>query len=191
MKDNIILIGFMGSGKTSVGIRLSYQLKRTMIDTDKWIEQKQKRTVSEIFAQSGEEAFRMMETDCLKELIRTADKQIISVGGGLPMKEENHALLRELGTVFYLSATPETVYERLKTDTTRPLLQVEDPEERIRTLLKQRAPVYEACADVVLDVSDRSFDEILEQIGKELRLNKLLDSNLFNQEFVPKRHKFF
>ncbi len=191
MKDNIILIGFMGSGKTSVGIRLSYQLKRTMIDTDKWIEQKQKRTVSEIFAQSGEEAFRMMETDCLKELIRTADKQIISVGGGLPMKEENHALLRELGTVFYLSATPEAVYERLKTDTTRPLLQVEDPEERIRTLLKQRAPVYEACADVVLDVSDRSFDEILEQIGKELRLNKLLDSNLFNQEFVPKRHKFF
>ncbi|MDE7404076.1 MAG: shikimate kinase [Lachnospiraceae bacterium] len=191
MKDNIILIGFMGSGKTSVGIRLSYQLKRTMIDTDKWIEQKQKRTVSEIFAQSGEEAFRMMETDCLKELIRTADKQIISVGGGLPMKEENHALLRELGTVFYLSVTPETVYERLKTDTTRPLLQVEDPEERIRTLLKRRAPVYEACADVVLDVSDRSFDEILEQIGKELRLNKLLDSNLFNQEFVPKRHKFF
>ena len=191
MKDNIILIGFMGSGKTSVGIRLSYQLKRTMIDTDKWIEQKQKRTVSEIFAQSGEEAFRMMETDCLKELIRTADKQIISVGGGLPMKEENHALLRELGTVFYLSATPETVYERLKTDTTRPLLQVEDPEERIRTLLKRRAPVYEACADVVLDVSDRSFDEILEQIGKELRLNKLLDSNLFNQEFVPKRHKFY
>lgn len=174
MKDNIILIGFMGSGKTSVGIRLSYQLKRTMIDTDKWIEQKQKRTVSEIFAQSGEEAFRMMETDCLKELIRTADKQIISVGGGLPMKEENHALLRELGTVFYLSVTPETVYERLKTDTTRPLLQVEDPEERIRTLLKQRAPVYEACADVVLDVSDRSFDEILEQIGKELKKNEII-----------------
>ena len=116
----------------------------------------------------------MMETDCLKELIRTADKQIISVGGGLPMKEENHDLLRELGTVFYLSVTPETVYERLKTDTTRPLLQVEDPEKRIRTLLKQRAPVYEACADVVLDVSDRSFDEILEQIGKELKKNEVI-----------------
>ncbi|MBD5547154.1 MAG: shikimate kinase [Lachnospiraceae bacterium] len=172
MKNNIILIGFMGSGKTSVGIGLSYQLKRTMIDTDKWIEQKQKRTVSEIFAQSGEEAFRRMETDCLKELIRTADQQIISVGGGLPMKEENHALLKELGIVFYLSATPEALYKRLKSDTTRPLLQVENPEERIRTLLKQRAPVYEACADVVLDVSDRTFDEILEQIGKELEENE-------------------
>lgn len=174
MKDNIILIGFMGSGKTSVGIRLSYQLKRTMIDTDKWIEQKQKQTVSEIFAQSGEEAFRRMETDCLRELIRTADKQIISVGGGLPMKEENHAYLKELGTVFYLRITPEAVYERLKTDTTRPLLQVENPEERIRILLKQRAPVYEACADVVLDVSDRSFDEILDQIGKELEKNEAI-----------------
>lgn len=169
MKDNIILIGFMGSGKTSIGIKLSYQLKRTMIDTDKWIEQKQKRTVSEIFAENGEEAFRIMETDCLKELLRTADKQIVSVGGGLPMKKENHALLKELGTVFYLKATPETVYERLKSDTTRPLLQVKDPKERIRTLLERRAPVYKACADIVLDVSDKSFDEILEQIGNELK----------------------
>ena len=169
MKDKIILIGFMGSGKTSVGIRLSYQLKRTMIDTDKWIEQKQKKTVSEIFAQSGEETFRRMETDCLKELISTAEKQIISVGGGLPVREENHRLLKELGQVFYLRVTPETVYERLKADTTRPLLQVEDPEGRIRSLLERRTPVYEACADVVLDVSDLSFDEILDQIGEELK----------------------
>ena len=71
MKDNIILIGFMGCGKSSVGIRLSYQLRRTMIDTDKWIEQRQKKTISQIFQESGEEAFRQMETECLKELIRT------------------------------------------------------------------------------------------------------------------------
>lgn len=168
MKDNIILIGFMGSGKTSVGIKMSYQLKRTMIDTDKWIERRQKRTVSEIFEGSGEEAFRAMETNCLKELLCRTDKQIISTGGGLPMKEENRALLRELGTVFYLKAAPETIYERLKSDTTRPLLQSEDPEERIRTLMGQRAPIYEACADVVLDVSARPFEEIIEQISREL-----------------------
>lgn len=164
MKDNIILIGFMGSGKTSVGIKLSYQMKRTMIDTDKWIEQKQKMTVSEIFAASGEEAFRRMETECLKELIKTADRQIISVGGGLPMREENHGLLKELGRVVYLKVTPEAVYERLKNDTTRPLLQVEEPMERIRTLLAGRALVYEKCADVVVEVSDKSFEEIIEQI---------------------------
>lgn len=164
MKDNIILIGFMGCGKSSVGIKLSYRLKRTIIDTDKWIEKKQKMTVSDIFARDGEAAFRQMETDCLKELIEIADGQIISVGGGLPMKEENHALLKELGRVIYLKITPEAVYERLKGDTTRPLLQVEDPMQRISELLAYRGPVYEKCADVIIEVSDKSFEEILEQI---------------------------
>ena len=166
MKDNIILIGFMGCGKSSVGIRLSYQLRRTMIDTDKWIEQRQKKTISQIFQESGEEAFRQMETECLKELIRTADRQIISVGGGLPMREENHELLKELGRVFYLKVTPETGYERVKNDTTRPLLQVEDPMERIRTLMEKRAPVYEACADVILEASDLTLEEITEKIER-------------------------
>ena len=166
MKDNIILIGFMGCGKSSVGIRLSYQLRRTMIDTDKWIEQRQKKTIAHIFQESGEEAFRQMETECLKELIRTADRQIISVGGGLPMREENHELLKELGRVFYLKVTPETVYERVKNDTTRPLLQVEDPMERIRTLMEKRAPVYEACADVILEASDLTLEEITEKIER-------------------------
>lgn len=167
MKDNIILIGFMGCGKSSVGIRLSYQLRRTMIDTDKWIEQRQKKTISQIFEESGEEAFRQMETECLKELIRTANRQIISVGGGLPMREENHELLKELGRVIYLKVTPETVYERVKNDTTRPLLQVEDPMERIRTLMEKRAPVYEACADVILEVSHQTIEEIVEKIERD------------------------
>ena len=164
MKDNIILIGFMGSGKTSVGIKLSYHMKRTMIDTDKWIEQKQKKTISEIFDIYGEEAFRKMETECIKELICKEDRQIISVGGGLPIREENHDLLKQLGKVVYLKVRPETVYERLKNDTSRPLLQVEDPLKQINGLMAQRAPVYEKCADIVIDVSDKSFDEILEQI---------------------------
>lgn len=169
MKDNIILIGFMGCGKTSVGIRLSYQMKWTMIDTDKWIEQKQRMKISEIFNKYGETAFRKMETECLKELIRTADKQIISVGGGLPMEKENHSLLKELGKVVYLKVTPEKVYERLKDDTTRPLLQVADPMERIRSLMAQRAPVYEKCADVIIEASDKNFEEILENLKKIIR----------------------
>lgn len=164
MKDNIVLIGFMGCGKTSVGIKLSYQRRQTMIDTDRWIEKKQKMSVLEIFQAYGEEAFRRMETQCLKELVRTADRQIISAGGGLPMREENHALLKKLGKVFYLKVTPETVYERLKDDTTRPLLQVEDPMGRIRALMEQRAPVYECCADVTVEASDKSFEEILREI---------------------------
>lgn len=163
-KDNIILIGFMGSGKTSVGIRLSYGMKRTLLDTDKWIEQRQKMSVSEIFAQKGEAAFRQMETDCIKELLVTVKGQIISVGGGLPMKQENRELLRQLGTVYYLQVTPEAVYERLKRDTTRPLLQVADPKARIRELLAERAPIYESCADCVIDVTGKEFDEIMGEI---------------------------
>ena len=179
MKNNIILIGFMGSGKTSVGIRLSYFLKQTMIDTDKWIERCQQMSVSDLFALKGEEAFRAMEfrrvlfrsmeTDCLKELIRTVDQQIISVGGGLPMREENHGLLKILGKVVYLRVTPEVVYKRLKSDTTRPLLQVENPMERIRELLGVRAPVYEACADVVVDVSDKTFEQIIKEIARAVK----------------------
>lgn len=164
MKHNIILTGFMGCGKSSIGIRLSYHLKRTLIDTDKWIERKQGMSVSEIFERSGEEAFRRMETQCLKELFGSADNQIISVGGGLPVREENRQLLKQLGLVIYLKASPEVIYERLKEDTTRPLLQVEDPLERIRTLMSARQEAYAACADAVIDVSDKSFDEIIAQI---------------------------
>lgn len=168
MKDNIILIGYMGCGKSSVGIKLSYRLKRTIIDTDKWIEKEQNMTVSEIFASKGEAVFRQMETDCLKALLKSADKQIISVGGGLPIKEENHGLLKQLGKVVYLRVTPETVYERLKEDTTRPLLQVEDPMKKIREMLEIRGPIYEKCADIIIDVSQKDFGEILEEIEEKL-----------------------
>ena len=164
MKDNIILTGFMGCGKTSVGIKLSYALRRTMIDTDKWIEKKMKMTVSEIFERLGEAAFRQMETECVEALIATQNHQIISTGGGLPVKKENRILLKELGRVYYLKVTPETVYERLKGDTTRPLLQGEDPKGRIRELLLKRTSCYEDGADVMIDVSEKSFEKIIEEI---------------------------
>lgn len=120
---NVILIGFMGSGKTTVGLKLSYRLRRTVLDTDREIEKEEKRTISEIFAADGEPYFRDRETACLKKLTGSANNQIISVGGGLPLREENRRLLHELGQVFYLRAKGETIYERVKNDTTRPLLQ--------------------------------------------------------------------
>lgn len=171
-KNNIILIGFMGCGKSSVGYRLSYALRQTLIDTDKLIEKKQKMTISEIFETEGEAAFRQMETDCIRYLIENADKQIISTGGGLPMREENHALLKELGTVYYLKVTKEAVYERLKGDTTRPLLQGENPEAKIEELLTKRAPIYEACADYVIEVSDKSFEEIIREISEKEKMRR-------------------
>lgn len=161
---NIVLIGFMGCGKTTVGIRLSYRLRRAMEDTDKLIEKEEGRTITEIFRTEGEAFFRELETKCLKKLISTAKNMIISVGGGLPVREENHALLKKLGTVVYLRANAETIYERTKHDTSRPLLQGDDPRGKIRMLLDVRKAVYENAADVVIDVDGKDFDTILDEI---------------------------
>lgn len=161
---NVILIGFMGSGKTTVGLRLSYRLRRTVIDTDKEIEREEKREISDIFAAEGEAYFRDKETECLQRLIKSTGSQIISVGGGLPMREENRKLLRRLGQVFYLRATAETIYERVKNDTTRPLLRGENPMMKIKTLLQERDPYYRAAADVVIDVDGKGFEQILNEI---------------------------
>lgn len=162
--NNIILTGFMGCGKTSIGIRLSYGMKCVMIDTDKQIELEQKKSISEIFAESGESAFRDMETAYLRKLLDEKGSYILSTGGGLPMREENHTLLHRLGTVFYLRANPETIYARLQNDTTRPLLQGENPKQKIEELMAVRAPIYEKAADVIIDVDDKEYEEILSEI---------------------------
>lgn len=171
MADNIILIGFMGSGKTTMGIRLSYKLRRSLLDTDKLIEKKEGRTISEIFAADGEAYFRQQETALLKELMKTASGQIISTGGGTPLREENRALLHELGKVFYLKVSPETVYERLKGDKTRPLLQGDDPMEKIRDLLKERERLYEEAADIVITGDKKGTERILKEILEDVNEN--------------------
>lgn len=165
---NVILIGFMGSGKTTVGLRLSYRLRRTVIDTDKEIEREEKRSISDIFAAEGEAYFRDKETACLKKLLKDAHNQIISVGGGLPIREENRVLLHELGQVFYLQASAQTIYERLKHDTTRPLLQGADPQNKIKTLLDERGGYYMEAADVVINVDDKDFEKILSEIEQNV-----------------------
>lgn len=166
---NVILIGFMGSGKTTVGLRLSYRLRQAVIDTDKEIEKEEKRTISDIFAQDGEEYFRAKETGCLRKMVSSLNNHIISAGGGLPMREENRRLLHELGKVFYLRADAETIYDRLKGDTTRPLLQGSDPMTKIRTLMEQRDVYYMEAADAVIQVDGKSFEQILNEIESQVK----------------------
>jgi len=165
---HIILIGFMGCGKSTVGIRLSYRLRRVVEDTDKLIEKKAAKSISDIFKEDGETAFRQMETKCLQELMTIKDERIISTGGGLPMKVENHELLKRLGTVVYLRISSKGVWERLKNDTTRPLLQCDDPGTKIEELMAKRAPVYEQAADVVLDVDGKTMEEVLTELERKL-----------------------
>ena len=167
--EHIYLIGFMGSGKSANGVKLSYLCRRTLTDTDALIEKKAKKSISEIFAQDGEAAFREKETEVLRELVKENTPHIFAVGGGTPMREENRALLQALGTVVFLRASAETVYERVKNDTSRPLLQGGDPLDKIRRLLAERTPVYEALADVVVDVDGKEVAEVAEEILRRVR----------------------
>ena len=164
--SNVILIGYMGCGKSTIGIRLSYRLKQPFLDTDKLIEKKEETTITEIFDTKGEPYFRQKETDCIKELLKQKGSYVIATGGGLPMREQNRKLLKKLGNVVYLRVQPQTVYERLKNDTARPLLRTEDPLAKITSMIRERGPFYEECADVIIDVDGRSFEQILQQIVK-------------------------
>ncbi len=196
--NNIVLIGFMGSGKTTVGIRLSYRMRRVIEDTDKLIEKKEGKTIREIFAQEGEAYFRQAETAMLEELCGKLRGHILSVGGGTPVREENRALLKKLGTVIYFRVKPETVYNRLKNDTIRPLLQCENPLEKIKELLESRKEAYEACADIIIDVDNLTMNEVVDRVvqstreKKENKVNrgkKLLVINGPNLNFLGIRDK--
>ena len=191
---NIVLIGFMGSGKTTVGIKLSYKLHMPVEDTDKLIERRQGKSISDIFAEEGEEAFRRMETALLQEIAGRDYGRILSVGGGTPVRQENRKLLRACGTVVYLRARAETIFERLQGDTTRPLLQCEDPLGRIRELLAERGSAYEECADIVVDVDGCPIETILARIEEQLaqgekKRMKLLVINGPNLNFLGIREK--
>ena len=136
--ENIILTGYMGCGKTTVGKHIAKRLGYTFVDTDEMIVEQQHRSINEIFADDGEAAFRVMETELLKQMIDAKrDHMVIASGGGMPIREENRRLLAVLGRVVYLKASPETIYGRVKEDTARPLLQCENPMKRIEEMLEE------------------------------------------------------
>lgn len=162
--NNVILIGFMGSGKTTIGLKLSYKLQMTVEDTDKIIESREGCSISDIFAQKGESYFRKLETDLLYEISNDSYTKIYSLGGGTPVQLQNQSIICKCGNVIYLRAKPETIYERLKGDTTRPLLACEDPLDRIKTLMGTRSTAYERCADLIIDVDDIPQSDIVDKI---------------------------
>lgn len=161
---HIILIGFMGAGKTTVGKRLAVGLNAEFLDTDSCIEKKAGMAVSQIFETQGEEAFRAMETQMLRELLSYEEGCVISCGGGLPLREENALLLKRLGTVVYLEVSAATVQTRLSGDTTRPLLQGTDAAKRIEKLLLERRERYEAAADICICVDGKTPKQICEEL---------------------------
>lgn len=159
--ENIVLIGFMGSGKTTVGRELQQRLGYPLVDMDQVIEQRAGKPITAIFADDGESVFRDMETELLRELTDPdAPQRIISTGGGVVMREENQQLLRALGYVVWLQAPAEVILERTGKNRSRPLLQTEDPSEVIQRLMQTRLPLYQETAHLKLDTAGLTSSEV-------------------------------
>ncbi|MGE9269011.1 MAG: shikimate kinase [Verrucomicrobiales bacterium] len=159
VQKNLILIGFMGSGKSTIGHALSKALGYPHLDTDELIVREAGLSIPEIFERHGEEHFRELETATLRGL-RGKTHQIISTGGGIIGRPENRALLQELGYVVWLSARPEEILQRTSRNSNRPLLQTENPLETIHTLLSARLPHYEKTAHLKVETGGLDSSEI-------------------------------
>lgn len=164
--DNVVLIGFMGSGKTTIGRRMEKEYGYSFLDTDAYIEAKEGRSINRIFAEEGEAYFRQLETAVIKELIANTSHALIATGGGMPLRKENARLLRELGLVFYLETSEEGIWERVKDSHDRPLLECENPRQRIHELLCDRQPLYKSAAHISISTDGHSVEELAEEISQ-------------------------
>ena len=166
--QNLALIGFMGTGKSSVGQMVAASLHFTFLDTDHDIEVRAKKSIPDIFAQDGELAFREWERRIVQELTQRK-KTVISTGGGLPADETNLASLKAHAFVVCLWASPEKILERVRYQTHRPLLYDPNPLAKIRRLLAAREPFYRQ-ADVLLNTEMRSVREVAQQVIHQFKL---------------------
>ena len=167
MFKNIILTGFMGVGKTSVGTQLAKDLSYTFVDTDTLIEADQKMPITAIFAKFGEPYFREVEAKVIQEVMGR-EYQVVSTGGGAVIWDVNRAAFNKAGFVVCLTARPEVIFERIKHETHRPLLQTPDPMAKIKELLDSRAKFY-VQADAVIDNSEKSVDAVIRDIKERIK----------------------
>ena len=158
LQGNIAIIGFMGTGKTTVSSALSKITGLKEIDVDAYIVEKAKMSISEIFEKYGEEYFRNLETESLREIANNKN-QIISWGGGAVLKDENVDILKNSGTIVLLTATPETIFDRVKDHTHRPILNNDMSLSHVKSLMEKREPRYQSVADIKVNVD--SNDRIL------------------------------
>ena len=164
---NIVLVGFMGSGKSTVSKNLASNLCCTRLDTDFLIEKSMECSISSIFSEKGEEYFRNLETKTLRNINKDNDDRIVlATGGGIVLRAENRRLLKKIGMVVYLKASPESIYKRVSGNASRPLLQVDDPMKKIKDLMQQREALYELAADIVIDTDGKTQSQVAEEIVK-------------------------
>lgn len=172
---NIVLIGFMGTGKSQIGKRLAKELRMSYLDTDELIEKREKDSISAIFRKRGEEYFRGLETKVVKE-VALLDNYVISSGGGVVLREENITVLKKNAFIICLLASPQVIFGRTKGNENRPLLEVNNQKKRIGELLELRKPYYEK-AGFRVDTSTLSSEEVVGKIVKFLEKKKSISQS--------------
>ncbi len=165
--DNIILVGLMGSGKSTVGRLLSRQLHLPFHDTDQEIVRRTGVSIPMIFEVEGESGFRRREEQVLLDMVHR-DGVVLATGGGIVMSNVNRALIRDHGTVIYLRATVDELWARTRHDRNRPLLQVDDPRKKLSDLLALRDPLYREVADMVVDTGRQPVQAMVSYLVKAL-----------------------
>ena len=165
----LALVGMPGSGKSTVGRQLARKLGVGFVDCDQVIEMRIGGTIKDFFASQGEAAFRDLETQVIDDMTRTACG-VLATGGGAVLREANRQLLRERTHVIYLRVQPEEIYRRLRHDKQRPLLQVDDPKQKIMQLFEERDPHYQAAAHFVIETSRPRIPTMVNMIVTQLEL---------------------
>lgn len=163
-RDHVFLVGMMGAGKTTLGKALAKRLGRDFVDTDKMLVERTGVPVATIFEIEGEEGFRRREAAILAEAAAAASPCVIATGGGAILSPDNRLLMRESGTVVYLRARLENLWERTRHDTTRPLLVGPDPRARLSELLAAREPLYNEAAHVTVDTGSQSASALVARV---------------------------
>ena len=166
-KGNIILIGPMGSGKTSTGRMLAKEMSYAFADTDEEVTKRTGVSIAYIFDVEGEEGFRKRECLALKECLND-NNTILSTGGGIVLSKENRDLLQDRGTVVYLQTSIRSQVKRTASTNNRPLLQNKDPEETLEKLMLTRAPLYEEIADITIMTDNKSLQEMSKEIQRAI-----------------------
>lgn len=161
--ENIFLIGFMGAGKSTIALKLKEQLQMQLVEMDARIVEEQGMTINDIFAQYGEDHFRDIESQLILT-IGDEGNTIVSCGGGVVVRPQNTDYMKKSGKIIFLAATPETIYERVKDSTDRPILNGNMNVEYIRELMEKRRALYEAAADIRVDVDGKMIEEICKEI---------------------------
>jgi shikimate kinase len=162
-KKNIIFVGLMGSGKTTIGKKISQALEMEFFDTDHAVEVKTGVNIATIFELEGEEGFRLREHNLLVDLMDN-QKKVIATGGGIVLNGENRKLLRQLGAVVYLRSNIKDLILRLKNDKTRPLIQNVNLDEKFNELFKARDPLYIEVADYIIDTKNKKVSDITNEV---------------------------